>query len=179
MGEQTGLKVSGLEGKREREGIHDIVFGVDYTVGCEHPARGVHTQSEGVWSAFSAWSNTAISEAAFLSQLEGLGIRVTPKARHMIARDSQLNFQQLLFALNEATPDERQCMGAPTRPGVDIKGHARPTHHGQVAVGAFQRQRSDDLTSIIVPNFRPSKSNNCSSANPLATDYANSFSAVE
>jgi len=109
--------------------------------------------------------------------LPNMGIPVSSKAQHLITR-SGCNFQQLLFTLNEASLDEQICLGAPSKPGIDIKGMNKPSHQGQVSLGAFQRQKADEFTTqCTVPNFRPSVSNEASASNPFATDYTAAFMA--
>ena len=75
--------------------------------------------------------------------------------------------------LNEVKTDQRSVMGLASKPGVDIRGLKRPSHEGQVSQGVFQRQRDDVfITSVTVPNFRPSKSNMPSASNPMVADAA-------
>jgi len=156
-----------------RQSVGDVVFGVDFTTGCVAPARGVHQKSTQVWEAFHAWETRKITSEAMIHMIEGKGIHVNSKAKNAIACDSQLNFQQLLFMLNEAEAlhDQKTSMGLPTKPSFDIKGHKKPSHEGQVHMGAFQRQRDDEfLTSVINPSCRPARTNECSAANPMSFD---------
>ena len=128
--ERQGIKV--LEQKSTNQSVSDIVFGINYTAGDCAPARGVHKESDKVWQAFSMWEQGQMTADQMIRKLEQNGIKVSAKARNVVYADSQLNFQQFLFMLNEYTLDERTTMGLPSKGGHDIKGHKRVSHEGQV-----------------------------------------------
>lgn len=99
--------------------------------------------------------------------LQNLGVNVSAKAANAIATDGMLNYQQLLFMLNEPVYEDVGGLGKATDPGYDIMGRNKPSHQSKLQEG-FQRQRADDfITEVIVPNFKPSKSNVPSASNPM------------
>lgn len=170
--DRQGIKVVGDARRDSSNSISNVCFGVDYTVGCERPARGVHQRSGEIWEVFHAWEGGDISAQAMVRMLQNMGLNVSSKTQGIIQTDSQLNFQQLLFMLNEAAYKENVPMGVDSAPGVDIKGVRKPSHKNQVALGAFQRQRNEDfVTHCSVPNFKPSKSNIPSASNPMVADH--------
>lgn len=169
--ERQGIKVLGEHNAGSSKSVQQVVFGVDYTVGCEKPATGVHKRSSEIWEVFNAWETGQVSAEAMIRILGNMKVPVNARAKNAICTDASLNFQQLLFMLNEYQLNENEAMGLPSAPGIDIRGNKKPAHQSQVALGAFQRQRADEFTTnVIVPNFRPSRSNKASAANPLAMD---------